>query len=467
MNSLLHVGFKQGRGGRAGEGTSYGVSKSLQDLGLQLGRFKTGTPARLDGKTIDFSKCTVQNGDEIPIPFSFLTTKIPHEQVPCYITYTNTQTHEIIKKNLDKSPLYQGIIKSVGPRYCPSIEDKVVRFADKIRHQIFLEPMGLQTREIYINGASTSLPVDIQIQFLRTIPGLENVELTRAGYAVEYDFIFPTQLKASLETKTIRGLFMAGQVNGTSGYEEAAAQGLMAGINAALLCRNKKPLILDRSQAYIGVMIDDLITKGVDDPYRMLTSRAEYRLVLREGNADLRLTELARNIGLVSDERWKKFLERKNTLEEFKKEIKRVFISPSRPQEHIFEKIGTPIPKKSINLEELLRRPEVGYKDLVHFNLNMDDVVGKEVEIETKFDGYIKKQEQLIKQYKKMEEYRIPGDFKYKGLPGFSREVIEKLEKVKPASLGQASRISGVTPAAIVNLLIYLKRQNHIEKHED
>lgn len=461
MNGLLHVGSKQGRGGRAGEAASYGISKSLSDLGVKLSRFKTGTPPRLDGKTIDYSVCSLQPGDEIPIPFSFLTEEILCKQVPCHITYTNEQTHEIIRKNLDRSPLYQGIIKSIGPRYCPSIEDKVVRFADKKRHQIFLEPMGLNTQEVYINGVSTSLPIDVQIAFLRTIRGLEGVEITRAGYAVEYDYSDPTQLKPTLEVKTISGLYLAGQVNGTSGYEEAAAQGLMAGINAALQCQKRESFILHRSEAYIGVMIDDLTTKGITDPYRMLTSRAEYRLLLREGNADLRLTQFGKSLGLVTDERWNLFLERKKLMDEGRAILKNRFLTPSVENQKSFEKIGTPIPKKSITLEEFLRRPEVNCNDLAIFGLNIDEKIGNELEIEVKFRGYINKQEEKIKQFEKMEELCIPTDFEYDGIPGFSREVVEKLKKVRPSSVGQASRISGITPAAVTNLLIYLKKKQN------
>ncbi|MBI2608541.1 MAG: tRNA uridine-5-carboxymethylaminomethyl(34) synthesis enzyme MnmG [Deltaproteobacteria bacterium] len=461
MNGLLHVGTKSKSGGRAGEGTSGGISQCLTSLGIELGRFKTGTPPRLDGLTIDYSKCLEQPGDKNPTPFSFLTKTLPQPQVSCFITYTNTQTHEIIRKNLHKSPLYAGIIKSTGPRYCPSIEDKIVRFSNRERHQIFLEPMGLNTTEVYINGASTSLPVDVQIELLRSISGLENVEMTRTGYAVEYDYAKPTQLKPTLETKQVEGLYLAGQINGTSGYEEAAAQGLVAGINAALHCKGKEPFILDRSQAYIGVLIDDLITKGVEDPYRMMTSRAEYRLLLREGNADLRLTEKAREIGLIRDDRWNVFEKRKESLDELRKKIKETKISPSNENILKLEKIKTATPKKMISLEELLRRPEIGYENLSLFDVNIcDGSVGKELEIDIKFKGYIEKQEESIQQFKKLESLRIPKDFIYSNIPGFSREVIEKLEKVKPASLGQASRISGVTPSAMTNLMIYLKKRS-------
>ncbi|MBI2027893.1 MAG: tRNA uridine-5-carboxymethylaminomethyl(34) synthesis enzyme MnmG [Deltaproteobacteria bacterium] len=462
MNGLLHVGLKNNKGGRAGEGASFGLSKSLESLGFHIYRFKTGTPARLDGKTIDYSQCTVQWGDPYSIPFSFLNSEITREQQPCYITWTTEQTHEIIRKNLDKSPLYQGIIQSRGPRYCPSIEDKVVRFADRNRHQIFLEPMGLYTNEIYINGVSTSLPVDVQIQFLRSIPGLKDVEVTRPGYAVEYDYLDPTQLKPSLETKNIQGLYFAGQINGTSGYEEAAAQGLIAGINAARQCQKKPSFVLGRDEAYIGVMIDDLVTKGVDEPYRMLTSRAEYRLLLREGNADLRLTEKGRNIGLVDDKRWSVFNQKQKILDRARTYMDEIKLYPTERTNEVLTKKGTQAIKKMTSLKEILRRPELSFYNLMSLTEwtgpSVDQQIAREIEIEMKFEGYILKQQEQIQKFKKMENTQIPDSFPFQKIPGFSKEVSEKFEKVRPTSVGQASRISGVTPAALMNLVVYLKR---------
>jgi tRNA uridine 5-carboxymethylaminomethyl modification enzyme len=430
-----------------------------------MGRLKTGTTPRLDHNTIDFSLLTPQYGDEPPTPFSFETKKIETEQIPCYITYTNPNTHEIIKNGLDRSPLYCGVIKGVGPRYCPSIEDKVVRFSDKKRHQIFLEPEGRHTNEIYPNGVSTSLPLDIQIRMLRSIKGLEEVEIIRPGYAIEYDFVDPTELKPSLETKNIRGLFHAGQINGTSGYEEAAAQGLMAGINASLYIRGEEPLILKRSDAYIGVLIDDLVTKGTTEPYRMFTSRAEYRLHLREDNADLRLREKGYEVGLVEEEDYRIFLKKKESVEKTLSKISEVRINPTKDHNEILHQWGSSPLKKEASLQEILKRPEVHFKHLSTFDRSLESLpesVQDQVEIQVKYDGYIKRQLEHIERFKRLEEVSFPEGFDFVSVIGLSTEVMEKLLKIKPYSLGQASRISGVTPAAISILMINLKKQGYL-----
>jgi tRNA uridine 5-carboxymethylaminomethyl modification enzyme len=465
LNGLIHVGLTCFPAGRLGDPPSIGLSESLNKLGFRMGRLKTGTTPRLDGNTIDFSQLTPQYGDSPPIPFSFATKKIETEQVPCYITYTNPTTHEIIKSSLDRSPLYCGVIKGIGPRYCPSIEDKVVRFADRRRHQIFLEPDGRNTKEVYPNGISTSLPLDVQIQMLRSIKGLEEVEIIRPGYAIEYDFVDPTELKPSLETKKIRGLFHAGQINGTSGYEEAGAQGLMAGINASLFIQGKEPLILKRSDAYIGVLIDDLVTKGTAEPYRMFTSRAEYRLHLREDNADLRLTEKGHEVGLVKKDDYRIFLEKKEEIEKTLFRISDVRINPTEENNQILHQCGSATLKKDSSLREILKRPEIHFKHLFFFDRSLEslsEVVRDQVEIQVKYDGYIRRQMEQIERFKKWEEVSLPEGFNFSSVIGLSTEAMEKLLKIKPYSLGQASRVSGVTPAAISILMVNLKKQGYL-----
>jgi len=465
LNGLVHIGLTHFPAGRMGDPPSIGLSESLKRLAFRMGRLKTGTTPRLDGHTIHFSKLAPQYGDENPIPFSLSTEKIETDQVSCYITYTNPTTHEIIKAGLDRSPLYCGIIKGIGPRYCPSIEDKVVRFADKKRHQIFLEPDGRSTAEIYPNGISTSLPLDIQIRMLRSIQGLEEVEIIRPGYAIEYDFVDPTELKLSLETKKMRGLFHAGQINGTSGYEEAAAQGLIAGINASRYIREEKPLILQRSDAYIGVLIDDLVTKGTAEPYRMFTSRAEYRLHLREDNADLRLREMGYRIGLVKEEDYRIFLEKKTAIEKTLFRISNIRINPTKENNEILHRWESAPLKKEVSLQEILKRPETHFGHLFAFDRNLENLpkeVWEQVEIQVKYDGYIKRQREQIERFKKLEDVRFSEDFDFSSVIGLSKEVMEKLTKIRPFSLGQASRISGVTPAAISILMVNLKKQGYL-----
>jgi tRNA uridine 5-carboxymethylaminomethyl modification enzyme len=448
LKGLIHIGLENFSAGRAGEFPSVGLSNSLVELGLKMGRLKTGTPPRLDAKTIDFSKAEPQWGDDPPPPFSHSTERITNPQLPCYITYTNSETHKIILGNLDRSPLYSGKIKGVGARYCPSIEDKVVKFAERERHQVFLEPEGLDTKEYYANGIPTSLPYDVQVRFVRTIPGLEKAEIMRPGYAIEYDFVFPTQLKHNLETKTIEGLFLAGQINGTSGYEEAAAQGLMAGINASLKLLGKEPLILGRHEAYIGVLIDDLITKGTNEPYRMFTSRAEYRLLLRHDNADLRLMDKGHTIGLLDQSMYERFLEKRKLIYDELQRLKKTRIKFDNPN-------------ASESLEQLLKRPEITYQ-FIEENLpsqkDLSPEIKKQVEIQVKYDGYITRQIEMAERLKKVEGKKIPDDFNYVAVNGLSKEILSKLQDVRPANLGQASRIPGVTPAAISLLMVAIER---------
>lgn len=459
MRGLIHVGLNNYPGGRLGEPPSEGLSDQLRSLGLEVGRLKTGTPARLDRRTIDYTHLEAQYGDDPPRPFSFLTAAIDLPQVPCHITYTSEETHAIIRSGLDRSPLYSGVIEGIGPRYCPSIEDKVVRFPEKDRHQIFLEPEGLDCAEVYPNGVSTSLPPDVQARFLRTIPGLERVELMRPGYAIEYDYINPGQLLASLETKAIPGLFHAGQINGTSGYEEAAAQGLMAGINAALAVRGAAPLVLGRDQAYIGVLIDDLVTLGTTEPYRMFTSRAEYRLLLREDNADRRLTESGREIGLVDEERWQAFEKKCAAIAQGRERLIRHRIGPA--DETALRVLGLSGLKNGASLEELLRRPELTIAALALIDAELaglDEAVREQLEVDVKYAGYVDRQLDQVERFRRTEDLRIPAGFDYAALAALSTEVREKLGRVQPESLGQAARIPGVTPAAIAILSIVLKR---------
>ena len=467
LNGLIHLGEKQFGGGRAGEKAATGITEQLVELGFESGRMKTGTPPRVDGRSLDYTKMELQNGDENPSKFSYTNTKALIKQRPCHITYTNALTHELLKEGFDRSPMFNGAIKSKGPRYCPSIEDKINRFAERDRHQIFVEPEGWNTIEIYVNGFSTSLPEEVQQKAMQSIPGFENAKMFRPGYAIEYDYFPPTQLKHTLETKLVENLFFAGQINGTTGYEEAGSQGLMAGINAHLKCKEEEPFILSRSEAYIGVLIDDLITKGTKEPYRMFTSRAEYRILLRQDNADLRLTPLAHKIGMVDDSSFERVKKKAKGTEDIKKLLRKEGLSPEDANPILERQESSPI-KQQVKATSIITRPNVGMNEIFEMDQELknkasliDDLEGEiieQAEIQLKYEGYISREEDVAEKMNRLEKVKIPDDIDFKKFSSLSSEAVEKLEAIKPATIGQASRISGVSPSDISVLLVFLGR---------
>ncbi|WP_368901755.1 tRNA uridine-5-carboxymethylaminomethyl(34) synthesis enzyme MnmG [Oceanobacillus oncorhynchi] len=463
MRGKVLMGDLEYESGPNNQRVSIKLSENLEELGFNLTRFKTGTPPRVNSHTIDYSQTEIQPGDENPKSFSYETTEVIEDQIPCWLTYTNEFTHEVINENLTLSAMYSGMKRGTGPRYCPSIEDKIVRFNDKPRHQIFLEPEGRNTEEVYVQGLSTSLPESVQHEMVKSVPGLENAEIMRAGYAIEYDAVVPTQLWPTLETKRLPGLFTAGQINGTSGYEEAAGQGLMAGMNAAAKVTGKEPIILDRSQAYIGVMIDDLVTKGTNEPYRLLTSRAEYRLLLRHDNADLRLTDIGYDYGLISEERYAAFTAKKEQVEAEKKRLNKIVVKPTEEIQNVMKSAGAAPMKEAVKAYDLLKRPELTYEyveQMIEIDENISNDVKEQVAIQIKYEGYIKKAKEQVARMLKMEDKKIPADIDYNAINGIATEAIEKLKKVRPLSVGQASRISGVNPADISILLVYIEQGN-------
>ncbi|NDV23591.1 tRNA uridine-5-carboxymethylaminomethyl(34) synthesis enzyme MnmG [Desulfovibrio sp. JC022] len=461
LQGLMHIGLENFSGGRMGDPASVGMSKSLEEAGLTLGRLKTGTTPRLLKDSIDYDKLEEQHGDNPPQPFSFRTKEISLPQVSCHITYTNEKAHEAIRSGFERSPMFTGVIKGTGARYCPSIEDKVARFPEKDRHQIFLEPEGYESPEVYPSGIPTSLPLDVQKRMIHSIVGLEQAQIVRPGYAIEYDFVPPTQLLPTLETKVLPGLYLAGQINGTSGYEEAAAQGLWAACNAFCKLTGRDPFLLSRDQAYIAVLVDDLVTKGTQEPYRMFTSRAEYRLLLREGNADLRLTEIGRELGLVKDEHWALYSAKKKGLDEVVELMNSTRIKPDQPTREIINEIGGTVPNKSVTLSAVLRQPELSIEDMKHFRPEIEsyaDDILTEAETQIKYEGYLVRQQELVDKFRKMESVSLPEEINYSEVSGLTREAVEKLTEVRPLTLGQASRISGITPAAVSSIEIHLKK---------